>query len=68
MVLLYDNKLTKFPGKFCMHWLGPYQVKYVTTSGIVQLVKLNGEMLSTLVNGSRMKLHKDNPPSYLAPR
>jgi len=23
LVLLYDNKFTKFPGKFQMHWLGP---------------------------------------------
>ena len=26
LVLLYDSKFAKFPGKFCMHWLGPYQV------------------------------------------
>lgn len=24
LVLLYDSKFTKFPGKFCIHWLGPY--------------------------------------------
>ena len=24
LVLLYDNKFSWFPGKFCMHWLGPY--------------------------------------------
>ena len=24
LVLLYDSKFVKFPGKFCMHWLGPY--------------------------------------------
>ena len=24
LVLLYDSKFAKFPGKFCMHWLGPY--------------------------------------------
>ena len=24
LVLLYDSKFMKFPGKFCMHWLGPY--------------------------------------------
>ena len=23
LVLLYDNKFVKFPGKFHMHWLGP---------------------------------------------
>ena len=24
LVLLYDIKFSKFPGKFLMHWLGPY--------------------------------------------
>ena len=42
LVLLYDSKFTKFPGKFYMHQLGPYQVKHVTSGGIVQLANLNG--------------------------
>ena len=45
LVLLYDSKFAKFPSKFCMHWLGPYLVKHVTNSGVVQLVKLNDEVL-----------------------
>lgn len=52
-----------FPGKFCMHWLGPYQVKNVTNGGVVQLAKLNGEMMPTLVNGRRIQLYRDSPPS-----
>ena len=64
LVLLYDNKFAKFPGKFCMHWLGPYQVKHVTNGGVVKLVKLNGEVFPTLVNGSRLKLYRDNLPTY----
>lgn len=24
LILLYDSKFAKFPGKFRMHWLGPY--------------------------------------------
>ena len=24
LVLLYDSNFSKFLGKFCMHWLGPY--------------------------------------------
>ena len=63
LVLLYDNKFAKFPGKFCMHWLGPYQVKYVTDGGAVKLAKLNNEEIPTLVNASRLKLYKDNPPT-----
>ena len=64
-MVLDDNKFAKLPGKFQRHWLGPYQVKYVTAGEAVQLVKLNGEMFPTLVNGSRLKLYKDNPPTHL---
>ena len=35
LVLLYDSKFAKFLGKFCMHWLGHYQVKHVTNDGVV---------------------------------
>ena len=28
--LLYDSKFVKFPGKFKMHWLGPYIIKHIT--------------------------------------
>lgn len=35
LVLLYDRKLTKFPGKFQMHWLGPYVVKEIIDGGAV---------------------------------
>ena len=34
LVLLYDSKFAKFPGKFCMHWLVPYQVKHVANGGV----------------------------------
>ena len=51
LVLLYDNKFSKFPGKFQMHWLGPYQVKHVT----------NGEVFPTLVNGIILKIYEDRP-------
>ena len=64
-MLLYDNKFTKFLGKFRMHWLCPYQVKYVTDGGAVKLVKLNNEEIPTLVNGRRLKLYKDNLPTQL---
>ena len=37
LVLLYDSKFIKFPGKFKMHWLGPYQIQQVTEGGAVQL-------------------------------
>ena len=66
LVLLFDSKFAKFPGKFQMHWLGPYQVKHVTNGGAVQLLELNGEVFPTLVNGSRLKIYEDFPPIRLA--
>ena len=39
-------------------------MKYVTNEGVVELLKLNGEEFPTLVNGSRLKLYRDNPPTY----
>jgi hypothetical protein len=35
LVFLYDNKSFQHPGKLSMHWLGPYEVKYVKDSGAV---------------------------------
>ena len=61
LVLLYDSKFAKFPGKFSMHWLGPYEVKHVTNVGAGQITKLNGEVFPTMVNGSRLKLYRDSP-------
>ena len=64
LVLMYDNKFARFPGKFRMHWLGPYQVKHVTEGGAANLAKLDGTMMPTMVNGSRLKLYRDNQPHY----
>jgi hypothetical protein len=35
VVLLYDSKSLEHPGKLRMHWLGTYEVKYVTYGGVV---------------------------------
>ena len=61
---MYDNKFAQFLGKFCMHWLGPYQVRHVTIGGATSLAKLDGTMPPTMVNGSRLKLYRDNPPNF----
>ena len=63
LVLLYDSKFLKFPGNFKTHWLGPYQIHQVTDGGAVQLNKLNGELLPTWINGSRLKLYSDSHPA-----
>ena len=45
LVLLYDNRYLQHPGKFKMHWLGPYQVDAITNGGVVQLKYLIGRVL-----------------------
>ena len=49
-----------YPHKFRMHWLGSYVIKLVIKGGDVQLQKMNEEVLNGLVNGSQLKLYKDN--------
>ena len=61
LMLLYDSKFMKFLGKFKTHWKGPYIVQKVTDGGAVQLAKLNGEILPSMVNGSRLKKYRDKP-------
>ena len=61
---MHDNKFAWFLGKFCMHWLGPYQVKHVIEGGATSLAKLDGTMIPTMVNGSRLKLYRDNQPHF----
>ena len=58
LVLLYDSKFMKHPGKLQMHWLGPYIVNSITYGGEVQLQLLDGEMLPKLVNGCRLKPYR----------
>jgi hypothetical protein len=48
-----------------MHWLGPYEIKFVIDGGVVQLQDLTGKEIQGLVNGSQMKLYKDNRPCNL---
>jgi hypothetical protein len=50
LVFLYDNKFLQHPRKFQMHWLGPYVIIFVIEAGVVQLEKLNGEIMEGLVN------------------
>lgn len=64
-VLLYDNKFENFPGKFQMHWLGPYVIKDITDGGGVQLVKLNGEPFLGKVNGSQLNPYTDDLARWL---
>jgi hypothetical protein len=43
LVLVYGNKFIKHPGKLITHWLGPYEIAYVTEGGVAQSKTLKGE-------------------------
>jgi hypothetical protein len=43
-----------------MHWLGPYEINYVTDGGVVQLKDLEVKEMQGMVNGSRMKIYRDS--------
>ena len=58
LVLLYDSKFLKHPGKLQMHWLGPFLIFSITSGGAVQLQQLDGVVLLTLVNGSLLNPYK----------
>ena len=61
LVLLYDSKFMKHPGKLQMHWLGPYIVHSITSGGVFQLQKLDGAVLPKLVNGSHLQPYRTGP-------
>ena len=61
LVLLYDNKFMKHPGKLQMHWLVPYLINSITPRGGFQLQQLDGAMIPNLVNGSRLKPYRTSP-------
>ena len=52
LVLLYDSKFIKHPGKLQMHWLGLYLVHLINSSGAFQLQQLDGVVLTMLVKGN----------------
>ena len=60
LVLLYDKKFLKHPGKLRTHWLGPFVIRSVTEVGAVQLENMQGELHGELVIGSRLKLYMEN--------
>jgi len=52
-LLLFDSRLSLFPGKLKSKWIGPYMVKQAFESGMVELVDKNGNAFK--VNGHRVK-------------
>jgi hypothetical protein len=55
LVLLYDSRFQKFPGKFKLHWMGPYKVKIAHDNGSFELIDFEGTALPTRINGYRLK-------------
>ncbi|PKA65083.1 hypothetical protein AXF42_Ash013204 [Apostasia shenzhenica] len=53
-VLLYNSRLKLFPGKLKSRWSGPYEVKQVFPSGVVEIARGTSEAFK--VNGQRLKL------------
>ena len=63
LVLLFDSRHQDFPGKLHRQWMGPYEVHEVFSNGSLQLKDLQGNLLETRTNGSRVKLYRDNGSS-----
>ena len=58
LVLLYESKFMKHPGKLQMHQLGPYLVQSITSGVVVPLQKLDSVVLLKLVNGNHLKPYR----------
>ena len=57
LVLLYDSRFFKFPGKLQIHWLGPYEIVDINPNGSAQLKDFEGKLLPTRINGYRLKAY-----------
>ena len=57
LVLLYDTRFQKFPGKLKIRWLGPYRVIEVFSNGSILVADLEGHLLPTRINGDCLKLY-----------
>ena len=60
LILMYDNKFLKHPGKLKKHWLGSYIVTYITNGGAVQLQNIDGTPFRGLINGIQLKSCHDS--------
>jgi hypothetical protein len=60
LVLLYDSRFQKFPGKFKIRWQGPYKVVKAYENGSCDLEDFQGRPLATRINGNRLKVYHTN--------
>jgi hypothetical protein len=65
MVLLYDSRYRNFPGKLHTRWVCPFVVDKVFDNGSLQLKDLQGNLLETKTNGSRVKLYRPRESAEL---
>jgi hypothetical protein len=57
LVLLYDSRFQKFPGKFKMRWFGPYHILKTYENGLMEFQDFEGKIHTTKYNGIRLKLY-----------
>jgi hypothetical protein len=55
MVLLYDSKYLKDPGKLQMHWFSPFLVADIRYFSFVYLAQLDGILWLGWLNGTHLK-------------
>ena len=60
-VLLYNSRLTLFPGKLRSRWSGPFTVVNVNPYGAITLTNNKGDEFT--VNGQRVKHYWAKPPN-----
>ncbi|XP_042059557.1 uncharacterized protein LOC121804077 [Salvia splendens] len=53
VVLLHNSRLSLFPGKLKLKWTGPYMIKKIYDSGMVELLAPDGTLFQA--NGHRVK-------------
>ena len=56
---MYNSRLRLFPGKIKSKWFGPFVVKEVKQSGIVELINpaTSNPEKTWIVNGQRLKVY-----------
>ena len=55
LVLIYDSRYYRFPGKLSIRWLGPFRVVEVFDNGSLSVQDINEENDPFRVNGLRVK-------------
>ncbi|XP_057841791.1 uncharacterized protein LOC131051343 [Cryptomeria japonica] len=66
LVLEYNGRNELCPGKFKVHWLGPYKIKEVGKNGAVKLSTLDDNPIHNPVNGSKLKLYQERDKPFLS--